>query len=113
MKNPKTNIKIPTRFEPDTRFEVQPVTFRALLETEFEALKERLLNEVLATQDDHRLNAAFRRAANEAASLVWATPFPQLLFPELFREKALAARVQTFKQESILRRSRALVAVAA
>ena len=110
MKHPK---RIQTWFEPDTRFEVQPVTFRAFLESEFELLREKLLKEFLAIEPNHRLNSAVRRAANEAAAIAWATPFPQLLFPELFLEKAIAARRQVQRQESILRRSRTFVAVAA
>ncbi len=105
--------RVPTKFGPETRFEVKPVPpalFRATLETELERLKSRLLREHLngATPE---LNAYLRRAANEAAALAWVTPYPLLVFPTLFAEKADAAMLQAVRQESVRQRSLELLAV--
>ena len=50
--------------------------------TELERLKERLLEQLLP-QTTHRpdLSSAYRRAANDAVSLAWVTPFPLLVLP--------------------------------
>lgn len=104
--------KLPTRFAPETRFDVRPAPpapFRVLQETELERLKNRLLRERLATAEPE-LNTPLRRAANEAAALAWITHVPLLVFPALFEEKAGTARLQAARQESILERSRELLA---
>ena len=100
--------KVPTRFGPETRFEINPVPFRATLETAFEQLKERLLRERLAQAINADLNLQVRRAANEAAALAWVTTVPLLVFPALFEEKARTARFQAARQEHIRERSRTL-----
>ena len=105
--------RVPTQFAPETRFEVPTVPFRASQETELERLKNRLLQELLRDTPDAELNAPLRRAANDAASLVWATPYPLLLLPALLDEKARAARLQTTHQAHILARSQVLLAGAA
>ena len=105
-------LKLKTRFAPETRFELAPVPvvpFRGLRETELERLKAELLNEALGENTEPELNAPLRRAANEAAAQVWFTPFPLLLFPALFEEKAQIARRQIERQHRILKRSEALV----
>lgn len=110
-----TRVKVPTRFGPETRFEVTPsppVPFRALHETELERLKARLLRARLEMTDDPELYAPLRRAANEAAALAWATPVPLLVFPELFEELARAAIRQVERQKHIRERSRALLRAA-
>ncbi|HMP81078.1 MAG TPA: hypothetical protein PKA41_00035 [Verrucomicrobiota bacterium] len=100
--------RVPTRFGPETRFEVRP--FRAVQETELERLKNRLLQQRLGTTTAPELNARLRRAANEAAALAWITPFPLLMFPALFEEIAQTARVQAARQFRIRERSRELLA---
>ena len=108
-----TNRRLPTRFGPETRFNVRPESpapFRALQETELERLKSRLLRERLAANTDPELNIPLRRAANEAAALAWITAAPLLVFPGLFEEKARAALFQAARQEYILERSRELLA---
>jgi hypothetical protein len=111
----KENYKrVPTRFAPETRFEIKPVPanpFRAWQETEFEGLKSRLLLERLEDVWDPNLNSQLRRAANEAASLAWLTSYPVLLFPALFAEKADAALVQAGRQREIRQRTRELMTV--
>jgi hypothetical protein len=101
-----------TRFDPETRFELAPVPavpFRGTQETDLDRLKARLLREWLQQTPDPQLYAPLRRAANEAAALAWFTPFPLLLFPGLFEEKARGALRQGARQRCIRNRSRSLV----
>ena len=105
--------RVPTRFGPETRFEVTPAPsapFRALQETELERLKSRLLVERLVETFEPEFNRQLRRAANEAAALAWVTAVPLLVFPALFEEKARTALLQAERQESIRCRSRELLA---
>lgn len=105
--------RVPTRFGPETRFEVKPAPpapFRAAHENEFERLKGRLLAERLDGVWDARLNSHVRWAANEAAALAWVTPYPLLVFPTLFEEKAAAALSRAERQAEIIGRSRELLA---
>ena len=99
--------RVPTRFAPETQFEVPAVPFRARQETELERLKNRLLQELLQETPDAELNAPLRHAANEAAALVWTTPYPLLFLPALMEEKARSARLQTTRQAHMRARSRA------
>lgn len=99
-----TKNRVAPRFAPETRFEVRPAPatpFRANLETEFERLKNRLLNQQFETVEQPGLNALLRRAANEAAALAWVTFYPLLVFPELFEEKARTAVQQAARQARI------------
>jgi hypothetical protein len=112
MKNRYIKTQVKTRFGPDTRFEIgpiPPVPFRGALENELDALKARLLREELARVQEPALNPLLRRAANDAASLAWFTPFPLLVFPVLLQEKAEAARRQEARQRQIRRRSRGAI----
>jgi len=104
--------KVTTWFQPETRFEVAPVPavpFRGTQETELDRLKARLLQKLLDQTPDERLYAPLRRAANEAASLAWFTPFPLLFFPALLEEKARLAFRQGARQRCIRHRSQALL----
>jgi len=106
--------KVPTRFGPETRFEVKPVPpvpFRETEESALERLKNRLLREFLYEETETRAYGYVRRAANEAAALAWITRFPLLVFPALFEEKAEAARIQARRQERVRLRSLDLLAV--
>jgi hypothetical protein len=106
--------RVPTEFGPEARFEVKPVPavpFRAVQENQFEALKRRLLTERLEAVWELSQTSPLRRAANEAAALAWVTPYPLLVFPLLFEEKAEAALLQAERQQEVLRRSRELLAV--
>jgi hypothetical protein len=80
--------------------------FRALQETELEQLKERLLRQALEYAPTGEYYAPLRRAANEAAALAWATPFPLLFLPTLFEELGAAAKAHTRQQTEIMKRSR-------
>lgn len=109
----KYATRVPTEFGPETRFELRPAPaapFRATRETDFERLKTRLLAERLA-EAGPELNAAVRRAANEAAALAWVTFYPLLVFPELFEEKSAAAVRHAERQARIYADSRELLAV--
>ena len=104
---------VPTRFGPETGFEVKPVPpapFRARQETELERLKAVLLAERLEGRGEAQLLSYLRRAANEAAALAWVTRYPLLVFPALFEEKADAALLHAERQEQIRQRSRELLA---
>ncbi len=106
--------RVPARFGPDTRFEVRPAPpapFRAAQENELDRLKRRLLLEFLGERTAPRLGGYVRRAANEAAALAWVTPYPLLVFPGLFEEKAGAALLQAERQEDIRQRSLELLAL--
>jgi hypothetical protein len=110
----KTKRTVPTRFEPEIRFELRPIPpapFRAVQENRFENLKNKLLVERIEDSFDPELNSYFRRAANEAAALAWVTPYPLLVFPALFEEKADAAIARVERQQVIRERSRELLAV--
>ena len=109
----KTNYKLPAEFRPETRFEVRPAPpapFRATQETEFERLKNRLLTETLLAATRPELNAAIRRAANDAAALAWVTFYPLLVFPALFEEKLRHALRHAERQARIYDTSPELVA---
>jgi hypothetical protein len=111
MKGKERQVK--TRFAPEARFEINPIVppapFRGVAETELDRLKSRLLKELLNDGTDPTLNASLRRAANEAASLAWVTPFPMLFFPALFEEKARTAQRQQACQRHIRQRTRTLM----
>src|SRR5258708_4299861 len=100
-----TNYKrVPTRFGPETRFEVRPAPpapFRATQQTEFEKLKDELLSERLGESLEPEFNSRLRRAANEAAALAWVTCYPLLVFPTLFEEKAATALAREERQERV------------
>jgi hypothetical protein len=101
-------------FGPEARFEVRPAAvapFRALYETAFERLKQELLEERLGEVWKAEQNSWVRRAANEAAALAWVTPYPLLVFPGLFEEKANAALVYAERQEQVRGASHDLLAV--
>jgi hypothetical protein len=111
----KTNYgykRVPTKFGPETRFEVKPVPpapFRALEETELEHLKNRLLVGTLNGLNEPEVNPYVRRAANEAAALAWVTRYPLLTFPALFEEKVENALLYAERQTDVRERSAEIV----
>ena len=108
----KNKTQVPTRFAPETRFELRPapsVPFRAVQENEFERLKNKLLAQQLLDATPE-LNAPLRRAANDAAALAWATAFPLLVFPVLFEEKTDAAVLRAGRQARIYANSQLIAA---
>jgi hypothetical protein len=112
MKYRTRNKVVKARFEPETRFEVgslAPVPVRGPGENELEQLKARLLRPLLAPAQEPELNTALQRAANEAASVAWFTPFPLLVFPTLLEEKAERVRRQQERQREIRERTQGLL----
>ena len=106
--------RVPTHFAPETRFEVIPipaVPFRRVEETRFECLKNRLLLERIEESDNPQFNSQLRRAANEAAFLAWVTPYPVLVFPALFEEKAAAVLSASDRPAYTCQESKDLVVV--
>lgn len=108
----KNKTWVRAEFGPETRFEVRagpPAPFRAVRETEFERLKNKLLAEQLLAAAPE-LNIPLRRAANDAAALAWATVFPLLVFPVLFEEKTAAAVQRAERQARIYANSQIVAA---
>ena len=103
--------RVPTRFAPEISFEVTPALLRARQDTELEQLKARLLNERIRQVWDNRRTLQLSRAADEAAALAWVTPYPLLVFPALFEEKAETALLRVVRQDRVRERSRELLAV--
>jgi len=112
----RTKLKlrqVKATFEPEARFEINPVVppapFRGVVESELDQLKSRLLRELIDQQADAALHVRLRRAANDAASLAWLTPFPLLFFPTLLDEKVAAAQRQQARQRRIRQRTQTLL----
>lgn len=98
--------RLTAHFTRPIRFSVRP---RGLTRAEQRAmlseLKERLLRAHLARAGSETVWSRVRWAAEEAASLAWASPFPLLVLPELVEEKVARAREQAARQERIRRRT--------
>jgi len=110
----RNNRQIATEFAADTRFEVRPRPPARLptgQEAGLEQLKNQLLKERLEATEEPGCIVQLRRAAEDAAALAWVTPYPLLVFPVLFEEKADAAAFQAERQEQIRQRSRELLSV--
>lgn len=110
MDNNENKIfRIPTRFEPDVRFSLAPVTgYRGNVDSELERLKNTLVRSALERVEPE-LYPVIRRAANEAMALAWATPFPTLFFPLLFEEKVAEGKKFFAKQKKIIEKTRRLL----
>jgi hypothetical protein len=78
-----------------------------------ESLKSRLLDELLGAETNAELIRRLRRAADESASLAWASPFPLLTLPELLTEKIREAQRQFERQRAIQSRGRNVLQIAA
>jgi hypothetical protein len=103
--------RLPATFAPETRFEKKPLAARLAEAERLLALKNQLLAERL--ENDYRTPEVLevRRAASDAEALAWVTPYPSLVFPVLFAEKADAALRHSERQEQVRQRSRSLLAV--
>ncbi len=86
---------------------------RESLNAELELLKNRLVKTHLSQLGAPALLPVLKRAADDAAALVWTTPYPLLLLPVLLEEKTDVALQHFAHQEVILRRSRMASRVAA
>lgn len=109
-------VRAPTRYAPDAELEFASVSrgqWRATVHEELERLKNRLLQEYFNKCADSALLPAIHRAAHEAAALASINPYPLLVFPTLFEEKAEAALRYHFRQQLVWDRSRRLMSMAA
>ena len=79
---------------------------------ELEQFKQCLLGEHRRACD-LQVHSWFSRAADEAASIAWATPYPLLVLPVLLEEKIEDARRKVELQKAIYERSQPIVALAA
>ena len=114
MKDLKS-VKVPAEFGPGNRFKSNQVPtggHRSRRIAVLEELKQRLFHETARTMSDEVSLSYLRRAAEEAASLAWATPYPLLVLPELFAEKAAEACLKSERQREIRERSQGIVALA-
>ena len=104
--------KLKSRFEPDPRVGLDHeiiVPSKERLDARLEAFKNRLLKRFLDEAPAVAFRAPLRRAANEAAALVWLTPYPLLLLPALMEEKARIACEQATLQKQIKLRSQEMI----
>ncbi len=108
--------KLTVRFDEAVGFEVQ-AKFQPDLGwksvRELAVMKEKLLRQQLEEANDIQLYQPLRHAADEAASLAWATPFPLLFLPTLMEEKRLEVQTHAQRQHDIRQRSQSLLAMAA
>ena len=65
--------------------------------TQLHEVKRQLLREMLNETPEARLFKPLCAAANQAADLAWATPYPMLVFPGLFEDLAQTARNHLWK----------------
>jgi hypothetical protein len=75
-------------------------------------LRGRLLRPLLAGTNNPVLQAGLRRAAAEAESLAWLTPFPLLVLPGLLEEKVRGARHYAIRQAELRESSRGWLSLA-
>lgn len=107
-----TQQLVPTRFEPETRFDLVPAlngTSQRATEAELEELKRKLARRLIEKTTSPASRVRIRQAVNKAAALSWAAGWPLLLFPALAEELALTARFQAGKQERIREQTEALL----
>ncbi|MBC8001772.1 MAG: hypothetical protein H7X97_04210 [Opitutaceae bacterium] len=109
----KTRCKrLKSSFERDISLELDHeiiVPSKERLDARLEAFKNRLLKRILDEAPTVAFRAPLRRAANEAAALVWLTPYPLLLLPVLMDEKARVACEQIARQKQINLRSQGTI----
>lgn len=111
MNENRTQLK--ARFGPAARFTMRPVQTPdrfGLSNFELEALKTRLLADRTGATRALVPGEALRKAADEAASLAWLTPYPLLVLPGLFEELVAGAAARVRKQAEIRQRSQMLLA---
>jgi len=77
-----------------------------------EGFKNRMLEELTSSLNSTELVQRLRRAADESASLAWATPYPLLFLPELITEKANEAQRQFERQKRIQSQDRNSISMA-
>lgn len=116
MKTENNTNRLRPKFEPDTRFELDPkpnTETRERENAEFTRLRERLLTTLLAQTPDTDRRDYVENALCEAEALAWATAHPLLVFPTLAEEKAGEANKRAERQERIRRKSESILPKAA
>src|SRR5262245_27071508 len=96
----------PKRPDPPARLELKRGR-----EDQFARLQRELLFGRVGEELGTNYNNLIRRAARDAAALAWATPYPLLVFPVLFEEKADSAAERGQRQQRILEVSRDLLVI--
>jgi hypothetical protein len=100
----------PNRFSRISSLGLKPSTSDGLV---LEQLRKSLLSKHQQTVSDLDIHAHFDLAANEAASIAWATTYPLLVFPLLLQEKIQEAERKARVQRGIYRRSQKIMTLAA
>jgi len=85
----------------------------SVVSVELDELKRCLLFEHTRVVSDSEVQTRLRRAADDAASIAWATPYPLLVLPTLLDEKLSEARRKAEMQRSIYVRSQPITSLAA
>jgi hypothetical protein len=80
---------------------------------ELQQLRSSLLESYLQGVSNAAIQGRFDSAANEAASIAWATTYPLLVFPVLLQEKLVEAERKARVQRGIYRRSQKIISLAA
>ena len=114
MKKLNYNLR-PTEVAPLNRFDegaAPTAPTRGDTENELEQFKDRLFAQLALGNAPDTLRTTLRQAADEAAALVWLTPYPLLLLPALLEEKTQVARQKVALQARIRRQSSELLTLA-
>jgi hypothetical protein len=109
-------FELNARFDAETAFPLavnRQAAQRGLESRRFEALKRVLVEAQLQGEGAGRFDRWVRLAADEAAALAWASPYPFLVLPALLEERVAHARARAQRQWEIQERSRPLIALAA
>ena len=85
----------------------------ASIDLELQRLRSSLLAEYQQTVSGQPIETRLDLAANEAASIAWATTYPLLVFPLLLQEKVQEAERKARVQRGIYRRSQRIMSLAA
>ncbi|MBM3836461.1 MAG: hypothetical protein FJ398_00635 [Verrucomicrobia bacterium] len=112
QRNTDRQQQLSARFAPEVEFELSPVPGAVPPETvriKFDELQSRLVEATLGESNSRFIRGRIDQAAREAAALAWTTPYPLLVLPELFLEKAREAGQRLDKQRRVLQRSERLV----
>lgn len=109
--NPIPDQCLYPHFDTEVAFEMTPLPGVVPSETvqlRFVELQNRLVEETLRETPNPFLREGLHQAANEAAALSWTTPFPLLVMPVLFSEKAHSVRLRLGKQHRVSMKSQSL-----
>lgn len=83
------------------------------MEHEIDALKDRLIQNLLRQSTDPRFHPAIKQAVKDAATLAWLTPVPLLVMPVLAEEKVREGTAQVERQYQIREQTQGIMGLAA